>query len=138
MQWRWVGGQPVVVSCKGGVGVAVGWRVGGVGRVEGVSVDGWSLRALNAAARWALRVEVGDFSRLRRARAAFLNWVTMPRRRAMLTSCLTDSVYLEALQLYRLMVGRELALASLTISRMECLAWSPSAPQVSAPKALNA
>ena len=46
MQWRWVGGQPVVVSCKGGVGVAVGWRVGGVGRVEEVPVNGWWLGAL--------------------------------------------------------------------------------------------
>ena len=71
-----------------GVGVAVGWRVGGVGRAEGASVNGWSLRAVNAAARWALRVGAGGGSRLRRARAAFLSWVAMPWRKAMLTSCL--------------------------------------------------
>jgi hypothetical protein len=38
------------------VDAAVGWRVGGVGRAEGASVNGWSLGALNAAARWAFRV----------------------------------------------------------------------------------
>ena len=80
-----------------GVGVAVGWRVGGVGRVEGASVNGWSLRAVNVAAMWVFRV--GGGSRLRRARAAFLSSVAMPRRRAMLTSYLTDSANLEALQL---------------------------------------
>jgi hypothetical protein len=36
-----------------GVDVAVGWRVGAMGRVEGASVNGWLLGALNAAARWA-------------------------------------------------------------------------------------
>ena len=81
------------------VDAAVGWRVGGVGRAEGASVNGWSLGALNAAARWAFRVGVGGGSRLRRARAAFLSWVAMPRRKLMLTSCLTDSANLEALQL---------------------------------------
>jgi hypothetical protein len=43
----------------GRVGVAVGRRVGGVGRAEGASVNGWSLGALNAAARWAFRVGAG-------------------------------------------------------------------------------
>ena len=43
----------------GRVGMAVGWRVGGVGRAEGASVNGWSLGALNAAARWAFRVGAG-------------------------------------------------------------------------------
>jgi hypothetical protein len=81
------------------VDVAVGWRVGGVGRVEGASVNGWSLGALNVAARWAFMVGVGAGSRWRRARAAFLSWVAMPWRGPMLTSCLTDSANLEALQL---------------------------------------
>jgi hypothetical protein len=81
-----------------GVGVAVGSCVGGVGRVVGASVRGWLLRELNVAvARWAFRV--GGASRLRRARATFLSWLAIPWRRAMLRSCLTDSVYLEALQL---------------------------------------
>ena len=62
-----------------GASVAAGWRVGGVGRAEGASVNGWSLGALNAAARWAFKVGVGGGSRLRRARAAFLSWVAMPR-----------------------------------------------------------
>ena len=79
--------------------VAAGWRVGGVGRAEGASVNGWSLGALNAAARWAFKVGAGGGSRLRRARAAFLSWVAMPLRMPMLTSCLTDSANLEALQL---------------------------------------
>ena len=82
-----------------GASVAAGWRVGGVGRAEGASVNGWSLGALNAAARWAFKVGAGGGSRLRRARTAFLSWVAMPRRRPMLTSCLTDSANLEALQL---------------------------------------
>ena len=42
-----------------GVGVAVDWRVGGVGRAEGASVNGWSLGAVNVAAMWAFRVEGG-------------------------------------------------------------------------------
>jgi hypothetical protein len=56
-----------------GVGVAVGWRVRGVGRAEGASVNGWSLGALNAAARWAFGMGAGVGSKLRRARAAFLS-----------------------------------------------------------------
>jgi hypothetical protein len=56
---------------------------------------GWSL----AAARCKFRVGAGGGSQLRRARAVFLSWVAMPRRRPMLLSCLTDSVNLEALQL---------------------------------------
>ena len=71
----------------------------GVLRVEVALVNGWSLGALNAAARWAFRVGVGDGSRLRRARAAFLSWVAMPWHRPMLMSWLTDSANLEALQL---------------------------------------
>jgi hypothetical protein len=82
-----------------GAGVAVGWRVGGVGRTEGASVNGWSLGALNVAVMWAFRVGAGGGSRLRRARAAFLSWAAVPRRRPMLTSCLTDSANLEVLQL---------------------------------------
>jgi hypothetical protein len=105
------------------VGEAVGWRMGGVGRAEGVSVCEWSLGALNAAAGWAFMGAAGGGSRLRRARAAFLSWVAMSRRRPMLTSCLTDSKNLEALQLERLVVGWELALASWTRSRMRFLAF---------------
>ena len=82
-----------------GADMAGGWRVEGVGHAEGVSVNGWSLGALNAAVRWAFRVGAGGTSRSRRVRAAFLNWEGMPRRRAMLTSCLMDYVYLETLQL---------------------------------------
>ena len=57
----------------GEVDVAVDWRVGGAGRVEGASVNAWSLGALNAAAMWAFRVGAGGGSKLRRARAAFLS-----------------------------------------------------------------
>jgi hypothetical protein len=45
-----------------GVGVAIGWRVDGVGRVEGASVNGWSLGAVNVVAMWAFRVGVGSGS----------------------------------------------------------------------------
>ena len=50
---------------------------GGVGRVEGASVNGWSLGAVNAAAMCAFRVGAGGGSRLRRARAAFRSWVVI-------------------------------------------------------------
>jgi hypothetical protein len=85
-------------AVEAGVGVAGCGIMGGVGRVEGASVNGWSLGALNAAARWAFRVGAWGGFRLRRARAAFLSWVAMSWRRPMLTSCLTDSTNLEALQ----------------------------------------
>jgi hypothetical protein len=46
-----------------GVSVSVGWRVGGVGRAEGASVNGWSLGTLNAAeggrSRWGWGVILG-------------------------------------------------------------------------------
>jgi hypothetical protein len=43
-------GGGIVHEGGGGRG-SRGWRVGGVGRAEGASVNGWSLGALNAAAR---------------------------------------------------------------------------------------
>ena len=54
------GGRAGCGIMHGGVaGVAVGWRVGGVGRAEGASVNGWSLGAVYAAAMWAFKVGAG-------------------------------------------------------------------------------
>ena len=103
--WRVEGVSGVGVGV--GVGVSVGVSVGagagvGVGaRARAGVVNGWSLGAVNAAAMCAFRVGAGGGSRLWRARAAFRSWVVMPRRRAMLTSCLTDSANLEARSNYR-------------------------------------
>ena len=105
--WRveGVSGVGVSAGARVGAGVGVGASAGagagaGAGaRARAGAVNGWPLGAVNAAAMCAFRVAAGGGSRLRRARAAFLSWVVMPWRRARLTSCLTDSANLEALQL---------------------------------------